>query len=108
MSNNQSQWHRFVRRFRRAVRAFESERTDTESMWTFHVRLTRDELDGGWTAECLDLPGCVSDGATQQEAVANLTDAIAEVIAVRMGSHVPELGSGDDADAEDRELALSI
>ena len=31
----------------------------------------------GWLAEVPDLPGCMSDGETPQEAVANVMDAIA-------------------------------
>lgn len=32
--------------------------------------------DGFWVAECPSLPGCVSQGATRQEAVANIREAI--------------------------------
>ena len=32
--------------------------------------------DGVWIAECPSLPGCVSQGATRDEAVANIRDAI--------------------------------
>jgi antitoxin HicB len=32
---------------------------------------------GGWLAEVPDLPGCMSDGETPQEAVDNVMDAIA-------------------------------
>ena len=32
---------------------------------------------GGWLAEVPDLPGCMSDGETPQEAVENVMDAIA-------------------------------
>ena len=33
--------------------------------------------DGYWVSECPSLPGCVSQGATRDEAVANIKDAIA-------------------------------
>jgi len=39
------------------------------------VVLSQDE-DGMHTAECLDLPGCVSQGATRKEAMKNIKDAI--------------------------------
>ena len=52
----------------------------------FRVRLERDELDGGWIAECLELPGCMSQGETQEEALRNISDAISEVIAVPVTS----------------------
>jgi predicted RNase H-like HicB family nuclease len=32
-------------------------------------------------AECLDLPGCMSQGDTEQEALANIRDAIDELLA---------------------------
>lgn len=41
----------------------------------FHVVLTPDE-DGWIVAECPALPGCVSQGRTEQEALANVKEAI--------------------------------
>ena len=32
--------------------------------------------DGYWIAECPSLPGCVSQGATKQETIANIKEAI--------------------------------
>ena len=32
--------------------------------------------DGYWVAECPSLPGCVSQGETKEEAVANIREAI--------------------------------
>ena len=32
--------------------------------------------DFGWVAECPSLPGCVSQGATKAEAIANIKEAI--------------------------------
>ena len=32
--------------------------------------------DGYWVAECPSLPGCVSQGKTREEAVANVKEAI--------------------------------
>lgn len=41
----------------------------------FHVVLTPDE-DGWIVAECPALPGCVSQGKTEQEALTNIKEAI--------------------------------
>ncbi len=41
----------------------------------FHVVLERDE-DGWIVAECPSLPGCVSQGKTEQEALENIKEAI--------------------------------
>ena len=32
--------------------------------------------DGHWVAECPSLPGCISQGATKAEAIANIREAI--------------------------------
>ena len=45
----------------------------------FHVVLTKDEEGDqeGWiVAECPALPGCFSQGKTEQEALANIKEAI--------------------------------
>ncbi len=39
------------------------------------VRLERDE-DGKWTATCPSLPGCISQGKSQEEALKNIRNAI--------------------------------
>jgi predicted RNase H-like HicB family nuclease len=41
----------------------------------FHVTLTKAE-DGWIVAECPSLPGCVSQGKDEQEALANIKEAI--------------------------------
>lgn len=57
------------------------------------VQLTPDTLDGGWVAECLDLPGCVSQGETEEEALLNLSEAIGEVIATRAFIRMGEIAA---------------
>ena len=32
--------------------------------------------DGHWVAECLSLPGCVSQGSTREEAITQIREAI--------------------------------
>ena len=32
--------------------------------------------DGQWVAECLSLPGCISQGMSRQEAIDNIKEAI--------------------------------
>ncbi len=36
--------------------------------------------DGIWTVECPSIPGCVSQGATKDEALKNIGDAIARCL----------------------------
>lgn len=62
-----------------------------QSHLTFRVQIEKDEVDGGYIAECLDLPGCVSDGETEEEAVQNLVEAIVGVLEVRMQRQLPAI-----------------
>jgi predicted RNase H-like HicB family nuclease len=48
----------------------------------FNVTLDRDE-DGIWVVECPSIPGCVSQGATKDEALENIKEAIALCLEVR-------------------------
>lgn len=50
----------------------------------FTVHLDYDDLDGYWVAECLELPGAMSQGKTPEEAFHNITDAIAAVLQIRL------------------------
>ena len=54
----------------------------------FNVTIDRDE-DGIWIAECPSIPGCVSQGVTKDEALANIKDAIVESLAVRSERGLP-------------------
>ena len=42
----------------------------------FTVLLTPDTEDGGYVAECPTIPGCISEGDTVEEALANIKGAI--------------------------------
>ncbi len=46
------------------------------------VVLNLDE-DGVWIAECPSIPGCISQGRTRDEALANIHEAIAACLEVR-------------------------
>jgi len=55
---------------------------------TFTITLVQDE-DGMFIAECPAIPGCVSQGATREEAAGNIADAIRECLAVRREQGLP-------------------
>jgi predicted RNase H-like HicB family nuclease len=40
------------------------------------------EEDGAYIAKCLDIPGCISEGNTREEALVNIHDAIAGCLEV--------------------------
>ncbi len=54
----------------------------------FVTTLDRDE-DGVWVSECPAIPGCISQGATREEALKNITDAIAGCLEVRAERGMP-------------------
>lgn len=59
--------------------------------YKFTVVIERDE-DGRYVVTCPTLQGCYSDGATYEEAMANIKDAIDLAIASRLnvGDPIPE------------------
>ena len=54
----------------------------------FTLTITRDE-DGMFIAECPSIPGCVSQGTTEEEAQRNVEDAIRETLEVRAEKGMP-------------------
>lgn len=45
--------------------------------------------DGYWVAECPSLPGCISQGKTKEEVIANIKEAIEGYIAALEEDHIP-------------------
>lgn len=54
----------------------------------FSIAISQDE-DGVFIAECLSIPGCVSQGDTEEEAENNIQDAIRQCLAVRAEKGMP-------------------
>lgn len=56
--------------------------------------------DGFWVAECPSLPGCISQGETREQAIANIKEAISLYIEMleEHGEAVPEDKSGVSLD----------
>ncbi len=52
--------------------------------------------DGYIIAECPQLPGCMSQGKTKEEAERNIVDAIKSVLIVRMGQFSIDPTSGEE------------
>ena len=48
----------------------------------YAVVVTPDLEDGGFVVECPAIPGCVSEGDTVEEAIANIREAIEGCLAV--------------------------
>jgi predicted RNase H-like HicB family nuclease len=49
-----------------------------------------DELDGGFVAECPTIPGAMSQGETEEEAVEGLIDAVQSIVAAKMQENFRE------------------
>jgi len=45
--------------------------------------------DGYWIVECPSLPGCISQGSTKEEAVANIKEAIRGYVAALEEDNLP-------------------
>lgn len=54
----------------------------------FIVTIDRDE-DGLWITECPAIPGCVSQGETKEQALANIQEAIQLCLEVRAEKGLP-------------------
>lgn len=54
----------------------------------FIITVDRDE-DGAWITECPSIPGCVSQGQTKDEAIANIQEAIQLCLEVRAEKGLP-------------------
>jgi len=54
----------------------------------FLITIFQDE-DGMYIAECPSIPGCISQGKTEQEAEKNIREAIKECLEVRAEKGMP-------------------
>ncbi len=54
----------------------------------FAITIDRDE-DGVWVTECPSIPGCVSQGKTKEDAIANIREAIVACLEVRAEKGLP-------------------
>jgi len=55
----------------------------------FNVVIEQDE-DGRYVVECLDLPGCLSEGETVKDAMENISEAIVGCLKSRLKSLLQE------------------
>mgnify|MGYP001069777947 CR=1 FL=1 len=55
----------------------------------FNIVIEQDE-EGRYVVECLDLPGCLSEGETMSEALENISEAIVGCLKSRLKSLLEE------------------
>ena len=58
--------------------------------WEVCISVEEDEVDGGYVAECLDVPGAMAQGETKEQALTTLIDAVNAVIAAKMEERFAE------------------
>lgn len=63
---------------------WDGEKKELHAEIEFKIAVVEDEVDGGYVVECVNLPGCMSQGETVEEALDNLSEAIAGVLAARI------------------------
>ena len=67
--------------------------------------------DGYVVAECLDVPGCISQGKTEAEALANVYDAVSTAFAMIVRNWIRDAKSGRapaPIHAKQKELRLAF
>lgn len=77
------------------------------SKFQLHILLEEDD-DGGFVAYCPALPGCVSEGDTQEEALENIKDAIKLWLETKDQIAIKERHSTGLNTRKRRELALAV
>ena len=75
---------------------------------TFTVKLEKDEETGWITAQCLELPGAVSQGRTRRSALRNIREAIPAVMEARAKVLRGEARRADIVEVKVRETAGSL
>ena len=62
---------------------------------TKYTIVYRDEVEGGFSGRCLELPGAISQGETLEELELNMTDAVQLILCVdiRRGTRKEEAGN---------------
>lgn len=76
--------------------------------WELTISIEADELDGGYVAECLEVPGAMAQGESEEEALENLIDAVKSVVEVKMEQHLHSIDFVSPIKAEARVLTIEL
>jgi predicted RNase H-like HicB family nuclease len=76
----------------------------------YAVQIIWSEEDQAYIAACIELPGCLADGPTPEEALANLRKVIAEwlEVAAEEGRNIPRPFSREKLESMAREQARKL
>ncbi|HEY4673255.1 MAG TPA: type II toxin-antitoxin system HicB family antitoxin [Nitrososphaerales archaeon] len=75
---------------------------------TFTVRLEKDEETGWITAQCLELPGAISQGRTRKSALRNEREAIQAILEARARVLKKQGSRADIVEVKIRETSGSL
>ena len=75
---------------------------------TFTVTLEKDGETGWITAQCLELPGAISQGRTRRSALNNVKEAIQAVLEARAKVLKEQTGRADVVEVKVRETASTL
>jgi predicted RNase H-like HicB family nuclease len=77
-----------------------------QGTWELTFLVQPDDCDGGFVAECPEVPGAAGQGETEDAALHDLLDAINAMIAVRLEQRFDEVER--TGAASDRPLTVSV
>ena len=58
--------------------------TEHRAAWSLTISVEPDECDGGFVAECAEVPGAMGQGDTEAEALRDVVEAINAIVTVRL------------------------
>lgn len=80
----------------------------TTNLYEYPVTLTRDDTDGGYTVQFLDLPEAITQGDSIEDALEEARDALDEAVASRISNRqqIPAASEGNPRVALPASMAL--
>jgi predicted RNase H-like HicB family nuclease len=73
-----------------------------------NIAFRKSEIDGGYIAECIEIPGCMAQGDTEDEAKANIMDAIESCLSVLFEDCISAQSSQTTANIESFEKSEKV
>jgi predicted RNase H-like HicB family nuclease len=78
--------------------------TEHTARWHLQVCVEPDEVDGGYVASVIDLPGCVGQGETKEEAVRSAVEAMHAIVDVKTEAYLKDRGLAPSETASETTL----
>jgi predicted RNase H-like HicB family nuclease len=75
---------------------------------TYTIRIEPDALDGGFIASVVDLPGCMSQGETSDEALENVVEALTLTLEVEGERDVRPVDAGGYGTVTEKSVEIQV